>query len=220
MIRAVGLDMAFANVGLCRVRIEPNAKMPAMPRIVCEGLHLISTEAGNRKVVRVSSDDLRRGRELHAGISMYLGEGASFIFAEVPSGAKDAKAASLLGMAKGILACLPLPLIEVTPLEVKEAVTGRRGKEKVPKAEVIRWAVSRWPDAPWVRHERSGKGFKPGDLQNCNEHLADALAAVAAGIRTPEFQRILALGASGWVGNYATSSTPDQRPASRRIPFV
>jgi Holliday junction resolvasome RuvABC endonuclease subunit len=207
VIRAIGIDMAFANVGLARVLINPEGPLVS---IECLDLHLLQTERGDRKVVRASSDDLRRAQELHAGLRAFV-QDAQFAFAEVPSGAKDANAARLLGMATGVLAGLQIPVIEVSPMEVKEAVTGKRSQKGVPKPVIIEWAAKRWPDAPWLRHARAGKGYKPGDLMNDNEHLADAMAAVQAGVRTPEFQRLMVL--------HATSSSSRQRPPSRRIPI-
>lgn len=216
MIRAIGIDAAFAHMGFCRVVIRQSPKVsgvrfPGDLSIDCTDLRLVSTESENRKVVRKSSDGLRRAQELHAALQEYA-EGAQFAFVEVPhGGALSAAAARAMGMAVGILASCPIPIIEVSPMEVKMAVTGSRKGAQASKAEIIQWAFKLWPSAPWMLHKSNGKTFKKGDLQNGNEHLADALAIVVAGIQTPEFQRLLAL------SNHATPSTPGQRPAPRRI---
>jgi hypothetical protein len=219
MIRAIGIDAAFANMGLARVIIH-NHGIVSGPRfsgkdVECDDLTLISTDGQHGKTVRKSSDDLRRARILYEALRDYA-QGSQIAFAEVPSGAQSAAAAKALGTAVGIIASCPIPLIEVNPQEVKAAVRGRpvKGNASIPKADIIAWAVGRWPKAPWVRHERNGKNFMKGDLQNCNEHLADALAVIAAGIATPAFQQLIAL------QSHATPSTVDSGPTPRRRPFV
>lgn len=178
-INAVGIDMAFANMGLARVKIEAT---PASVRIRCDEIHLVSTKSQDRKEVRKSSDDLRRARELLARLESFC-IGQQVAFAEVPSGSQNAAAARLLGVAVGVLASCPIPVIEVSQLEVKMASVG---KKKATKEEMIAWAVELYPEAPWLRD-------KKGKLLNANEHLADALATVEAGVRTEEFRRLISL---------------------------
>lgn len=188
LIRAVGVDAAFANMGFAQVEIEANGN------VKCLGLYLVTTEVTeDRKVVRKSSTELRRAQELCKALAHHTtDQGAQFAFVEVPSGSQSASAARALGIAVGVLGSCQIPIIEVNPMEVKRAINPDR-KVKVSKLDVIRWAMARWPLAPWVLHKHSGKTFKKGDPQNCNEHLADAMATVVAGISTPEFQRIITL---------------------------
>lgn len=194
-IRAIGVDAAFANIGFASVTLEAHAGGPVVIR--CDGLALVSTEGEDKKVVRRSSDRLRRAGELRAALIRAC-EGAAFAFVEVPSGTQNAAAAFGLGIAVGVLASCPIPIIEVNPMEVKAAVAGRRVKKGASKSEVVAWAAERWPDAPWLRaaaaaRGKGGKVLPKGRLLNDNEHLADAMAAVAAGVDTPEFRRLLAL---------------------------
>jgi hypothetical protein len=219
MIRAIGIDAAFANMGLARVRIVP-PRWPGAdrrdPQVFCEELQLVSTESQAGKTVRKSSDSLRRAIELHRALHAFIGD-AQVIFAEVPSGAQSAAAAQALGIAVGILASSPIPIIEVNPQETRFVVAG--SKRKVTKDEAIQWAIKHWPDAPWVRHAKAGRvigknkklisSWKAGDPQNCNEHLADAMATIAAGIKTPAFQQLMAL--------HATTSPTDHRSSPRRV---
>lgn len=214
IIRAIGIDAAFSNMGFAHVEIHvrPFGKAD----IYCKQLRLASTtKAADGKTVRVSSDRLRRAQELRTALtSECVLASAQFAFVEVPSGTQSAVAAFGLGISVGVLASCPVPIIEVSPMEVKAAVAGMKVKKGASKAEVIAWAEQRWPDAPWLRATSAGssKGKKlaAGRLLNDNEHLADALATVAAGIETPEFKRLIAL------HNHATSSTPNQRSASGR----
>lgn len=225
MIRAIGIDMAFANMGLALVDIDlPSFTVANLARnIKCLDLTLVSTEAQDKKEVRKSSDDLRRAQELHRALHLYIAtHQPQVLFAEIPSGAQSAAAAKYLGAALGILASSPIPIVQVSPLESRQVVSGAKSKG-VSKEAVIVWAAKHWPEAPWVRHARAGKvtgkggkvlgAWKEGDLQNCNEHLADAMATIAAGILTPAFQQLRAL-------SHATTSTPSQRPASGRIALL
>lgn len=209
-INAVGIDAAFANMGFAKVHIDVSPGQLA--RIVCDDLILVSTTViEDRKVVRKSSTELRRAQELCEALAKQCA-GASFAFVEVPSGSQSASAARALGIAVGVLASCPIPIIEVSPMEVKREVQQHTGGRTAPsKAEIIKWAMVMWPNAPWVLHTHESKGrtatkgankgkivgtFRKGDAQACNEHLADALAAVAAGLKTQEFTRLVALGMS------------------------
>ena len=211
MIRAIGIDCAFANMGFAMVTLR---FVESGVSIQCEHTHLATTEKNNDKRVRVSSDRLRRARELHEHMhSMITMWDAKIAFAEVPSGSQDAAASFSLGIAVGVLASCPIPVIEVTPMEVKQAVSGSP-KISPSKAQIIAWAAHRWPDAGWARAEhaaRSKKGILPaGRLLADNEHCADALAIVSAGILTPEFKQAV-------VFHHAATRLADQRPSSNRI---
>lgn len=176
IIKAIAVDPAFANMGLARVSIDSHTM-----KVTCDDLKLVRTEALDLKVVRKSSSDLSRARELSQALTSWC-FGSTIAFAEIPSGAQSAAAAKALGIAVGVLAGCPLPLIEVSPTEVKR-LFGEKGP--VSKAQIISWAMKTWPEAPWVKHN--------GKVTLSNEHLADALAIVMAGIKTAEFQRLMAL---------------------------
>lgn len=199
LIRAVGIDAAFANMGFAQVQIDTDVLAGGgkdWQVIVCTGLTLASTEPEQQKVVRKSSDRLRRGQELRSAM-LKACEGATFAFVEIPSGTQNANAAFGLGIAVGILSGCPIPIVECNPMEVKAAVAGFKVKQGASKAEIIEWAAKHWPYAPWLKAKHKavskGKTLPAGRLLAENEHLADAVAAVAAGIRTPEFQRLITL---------------------------
>lgn len=207
IIKAVGIDAAFANMGFAQVTIDTQRLSNGSADneiIVCKHLQLTSTAPEDQKVVRKSSDRLRRAQELREALDLQC-MGNTFAFVEIPSGTQNANAAFGLGIAVGVLASCPIPIVECNPMEVKAAVAGMRVKKGATKAEVIKWAVERWPAAPWLRV----RGNKNGALVGANEHLADALATVVAGIKTPEFKRLITLMA-------ATNAVPDTsniRPA-------
>lgn len=195
-IKAIAVDAAFANMGLARISLSFNGDW----QVSCDDLRLISTSREDHKEVRKSSDDLRRAVILFQALKDWS-NGAQIAFAEVPSGSQSAAAARALGIAVGVLGGCPLPIIEVNPMEVKRLFgPGRKG---APKAQIIEWAVNRWPKAPWLRNK--------GRLIQANEHLADAMAVVVAGLRTPAFIQLTSL------QKHATTSPSDQRLAPRRV---
>lgn len=199
-LRALGVDAAFANMGFASVTIEVGL---GGVFVECTGLDLIKTAGEDKKVVRKASDELRRARILHSNLQAYCRD-RQLAFVEVPSGSQSASAARSLGIAVGVLASCPVPIIEVSPMEVKAVVVGRsKGTPNPTKAEMIAWAVKMWPKAPWRRERKSGR------LVADNEHLADALATVMAGITTPAFQNLLAL-------NHEISIPPSVRPAPKQ----
>jgi hypothetical protein len=199
-IRAISVDAAFANMGFAVVDIEI---ADGKTNVYCVDLQLCRTSSPDRKTVRKSSEDLRRAIELCHALKN-AANGAFIAFAEVPSGSQSAAAARALGIAVGVLASCPVPVIEVSPMEVKRVINSN-SKVKVSKADVISWAVGLWPKAPWLR--LSGK--PSGRILKDNEHLADAMAAVIAGIQTPEFKRLIAL-------QNAIPNTDNNRPTSRK----
>jgi hypothetical protein len=74
----------------------------------------------------------------------------------------------------------------VTPTEVKLAATGNKNASK---QEMIDWAVEAHPEASWLRHKRKGVM----ELTAANEHLADALAAIYAGVLTDQFKQAMSI---------------------------
>lgn len=177
-MNVIAIDAAFANMGLAAAVILPTGK------VLCNDLLLVSSEREDKKVVRKSSDDLRRAQHLAVMLRHWQGlHRPSIAFAEVPSGSQSASAARALGIAVGVLASCTVPIIEVSPMEVKRLFgTGKKGATK---AEIIAWAVKKWPSAPWLRYK--------GRLTQANEHLADAMAVIEAGMQTPAFQQLRSL---------------------------
>lgn len=127
--------------------------------------------------------------------NMFLGRQADeYIFAvEVPGGSQDARAASCLGMARGIIGatmnfisyyidCITF----VTPQEVhKKAV----GKTKATKDEIIDYIVNKW-SLDWEKKGRSynytvqflEKGINQTYTKGKFEHVADSLVINELGL--------------------------------------
>lgn len=183
-IKIAGIDPSLRNTGLALA--EYNLETG---KFNVEKVDIVQTERLAGKVVRQNSDDYRCARELIHGINKILAvHGATFVFAELPTGAQSARAMFSFGMTTAIMAGLTPPLIQVQPREVQIAVLGRSGKNK---EEIIKWAVENWPDAGWFTRKLKGET----KLTNDNEHPADACAAIAAGIQTTQFAQAMALSA-------------------------
>ncbi|SER28234.1 hypothetical protein SAMN05216548_11489 [Faunimonas pinastri] len=184
MIKVVGFDPALANMGIARMSLDLDTF-----NLTAESIKSAHTDKRANKVVRQNSDDLRRARELYG--ELYLGTtGCKYAFAEIPSGGQSARAVYGFGIAVGLLASCPIPLIQVQPFETKLATVGTKTASK---EEMIEWAEETYPHLPWLRYTKATKNHAKGDLHEDNEHMADALAVVHAGIRTDEFKAVMAL---------------------------
>lgn len=179
-IKILGIDPALNNLGLAKATLDLDTM-----ELEINDLLLPQTESENGKTVRKNSDDIRRARVLYEGMVAAC-EGASFAIAEVPVGSQSARAMASYGICVGVLAACPIPLIQVTPSEVKLAAIGEKNASKI---EMIEWGMAKYPNAPWMM--RKSKGIMVA--QNCNEHLADAVAAVEAGLKTEQFKAATAM---------------------------
>jgi Holliday junction resolvasome RuvABC endonuclease subunit len=148
-------------------------------------IRLLETEKLTTKSVRQNSDDLRRAREAHEAISEDL-DSATLAFVEVPVGSQNARAMCSYGVCIGLLAAVKVPLIQVQPTEVKMAAVGTKTASK---QEMIEWATALYPDLPWFKTTRKGVTT----FSDKNEHIADAIGAIHAGIHTDEFKRMRAM---------------------------
>lgn len=176
----LGLDGSLTNFGIAVASVDAGTRT----NIEIHELILSKTAPNKTKGLRKSSDDVARFKQ-HATLIRYLIETYDIKFAvgEVPSGAQDARAAFAFGGVTAILASLPIELIEVTPADVKVAATGHKHADK---EDIIKWAYLNYPDANWI------VGSKPNALNIttpsgkyltlANEHLADACAAIKAGL--------------------------------------
>ncbi|WP_269519443.1 hypothetical protein [Alteromonas sp. BMJM2] len=143
-----------------------------------------ASDNNNKKTVRKNSDDLRRSRQIFDGMSEFLKD-ADMAFVEIPVGSQTARAMTSYGICIGLLASLQVPLIQVTPNEVKLAGAGTKTASK---KQMVDWATGEYPNAPWFSHRRGGQQVFTGK----NEHVADALAAIYAGVKTDTFKQLIA----------------------------
>lgn len=178
-VRVVGLDPALRNLGVVIAEVDLDDPDYSF-KVVEMKLVQPKDEAKKAKTVRKNSDDLRRAKELHKALQEAC-KSARFAFVEVPVGSQSARAMASYGICIGVLASCPLPMIQLTPTEVKVAATGIK---TATKDEVIEAMAEAHPEAKWLTRKVKGEVT----LLSSNEHLADAMSAIKAGIETDEFR--------------------------------
>jgi len=186
-----GLDPSLSNTGIviCEIDIETGTILD-VPH-----MHLAETKTGGGgKKVRKNSDDLRRAREIvEAEQVARVMFKPKLVCVEVPQGTQSARGALSNGVCIGILGGINLPMIEVSPTEVKLASAGTKTADK---EDIVRWALERFPNAKWLTssHKNEWEITHNGKyITKANEHLADAIAAVAAAVKTEQFRGMLAM---------------------------
>lgn len=189
-VRFISLDTSMSNLGLAWGHWESSTNS-----YLVEGLKLVHTEPSNIKQVRKSAQDYERCRALYNGLHDLIKEWQPYIaFAEMPTGSQSANGMKSYGISLMLIGTVTVPVVQVTPQEVKVASVGNK---QATKPEMIAWAHKKWPHLPWLTYRRDGQD----QLTAANEHLADACAAIEAGMRTGQWLQAAAILAS-------TSSAP------------
>ena len=181
-LRVVGMDPSLRNWGIACGTYNPVTGHMSM-----EHLDVIQPPIPTGKSVRQNSKDLEAAWCLYRE-ALAIGLQAQAVFVEVPVGSQSARAMASYGICVGVLGSIRaanVPFFEVTPLEVKTATVG---KKTASKAEMIAWATERFPTARWPYYEKKGESHIS---EAKAEHMADAIGAIVAGIRTPPFQQLL-----------------------------
>lgn len=187
LIKVAGIDPSLRNWGLAKGHYDLSTGELSMLAI-----DLVETESEAGKTVRKSSDDLRCATALTKNLHAWLADCVA-VFGEVPSGSQSARGMFSNGICLGILGGIgevgPYKgsLIQVSPQEVKVLATGSKVASKY---DMIEWAMERFPNLPWLI-TKSGKS--KGQPTAKNEHMADACAAINAGVHTPEFKNLVRL---------------------------
>jgi hypothetical protein len=179
-IAVVGFDGSMSNFGIAKAAIDVDTLA-----ITIEELILVETSPDKTKQMVKSSDDLRRARQCAVGMVRSC-KGRSLAFAELPYAHAQMHTSGVLstGITLGVLSCCPIPIIGVQPADVKLAALGSRVGSK---EEMIAWATDLYPSAPWLQGRVRGKM----QMVAKNEHLADAVATIHAGIHTEQFKQVL-----------------------------
>lgn len=183
-IKVVGQDPSLRNWGIAIGTYCLETK-----QIQIDKLGITCPVLPTGKQVRQNSSDLEAGFQLYLG-AVAAAEGAHAVFVEVPVGSQSARAMASYGICVGTLGALRakgIPFFEVTPTEVKLAGPGKKTATKI---EMIEWAVAKHPEANWPTYVKHGKTLI---TESSAEHMADAVAAIYAGLRSNQFQQMLAL---------------------------
>lgn len=181
-IKIVGFDPSTSNFGIAQCEVDVETL-----QVEVKNLILTKTESEKLKGVNKQSDDIRRAREIREGMIAACKE-HQLAITEIPFYSPAAYPAANFGagLTVGVLASCPIPLIQVSPQDVKVAAVGHR---HACKEEMMEWAFGAYPNANWRTYKRAGKAIPTQD----NEHLADAVATVLAGLQTQQFQQVLAM---------------------------
>jgi hypothetical protein len=178
-IPVLGMDPSLRNWGLAEASLDLTTGSLTVP-----SLSLVNPKDPEGKQVRQNSKDLALAEQLAEPV-MAAARKAKVIFVEVPVGSQSARAMASYGICVGVLGAvraLGIPLIEVTALESKLIFTGDRNATK---RNMIDKAFEIYPNSNFPVHN--------GKIPDKAEHLADAIAAIHSGVRTPMFQNLLRL---------------------------
>lgn len=188
-ITVVGFDPSMNNWGISRGIVSVDLSNLRNSSMRLTHLDVIQPEKLDSKQVRVNSKDLLAAEQLARG-ALEAAAGAQAIFVEVPVGSQSARAMASYGVCVGILGALRasgIPFFEVSPTEVKMASVGCRTASK---DDMIAWARGQHPEGQWPIYTQNGVEMV---TRGKAEHMADATAAIYAGLRTPSFQQLLPL---------------------------
>lgn len=178
-IPVVGFDPSLRNWGIAESILDLQTGYLETPI-----LSLVQPKDMEGKQVRQNSSDIFLAEQLAKPV-FEVAKKAKVIFVEVPVGSQSARAMASYGICLGILGsvkALGIPFIEVTPTEVKKCFTGNK---LATKEMMIAKAVELYPEANFPRHRKEVSGKA--------EHLADAIAAIHAGVNTSVFQNLMRL---------------------------
>ena len=175
-MRIVTIDPSMRHTALVAFDLDVETGVA----IVCDSI-TINTEKTTDKRVRASSDLISSCRDLYNGARRFIQEHAPvLIFAETPSGSQSASGMKSYGVSCFLLGTIVPSPIEVTPIEVKKASVGEKTASK---KEMIAWAFKKHPELNW----KMGADGLP--QVTTEEHKADAVAVLYAGMKTAEYSR-------------------------------
>ena len=132
---------------------------------------LVSTKKQKSKPHDLSNDLLcakKLYKELNYIIKKYNVEAVA---AEIPGGSQSSRASFSFGCAIALIASTDLPIIEVKASEAKLALTQDKNASK---KDMINKAYEMYPELNWILYGKR--------LVNANEHIADALGVLLAGL--------------------------------------
>jgi Holliday junction resolvasome RuvABC endonuclease subunit len=178
-IPVLGMDPSLTNWGLASALLDLDTGIMDDPVLT-----LIRPKDLAGKQVRQNSKDLHRAEQL-ATSAITEARKAKAIFVEVPVGSQSARAMASYGICVGVIGsirALGIPIIEVTPFEVKQALTGNRNATK---GDMIARGIELYPTSNWPMHG--------GKITLSAEHVADAVGAIHAGVKTSTFQNLMRL---------------------------
>jgi Holliday junction resolvasome RuvABC endonuclease subunit len=182
LIKVVGQDPSLRNWGLATGTYDLDSK-----KLTIQKVAVTNAVLPTGKLTRQNSLDLESAYQLYQS-SIAAAEGAHAVFVEVPVGSQSARAMASYGICVGVLGALRangIPFFEVNPLEVKLAGAGTK---TATKQDMISWAMASHPEAPWPTYKQNGTTMVS---EAKAEHMADAVAAIYAGLACNAFKQML-----------------------------
>jgi Holliday junction resolvasome RuvABC endonuclease subunit len=176
-IPVLGMDPSLRNWGLASAELDLETGVLSTPV-----LSLIETKPVKGKQVRQNSKDLHSAQQL-AERAFAEARKHKAVFVEVPHGSQSANAMKGYGICIGLLAAMRaegIPFVEVSATEVKFCFTGDKEASKM---QMIGRAMVLYPQANFPMNR--------GKVADKAEHVADAIAAIHAGVKTPFFQNLM-----------------------------
>lgn len=177
----LGLDPSLSNFGAAKLKIRfdtsQNCKIVGYDLIE---IALSSTSPDKKKTRRKNEEDRARAVE-HKDFLKRLMVDTDFVFCELPVGSQTARAMASYGICVGLSAWIELPFFVVAPADIKLAACKNK---QATKEDMVNWAITQFPQAPWFE----------GKSQNVlakNEHIADALGSIVAGVKTEQFKQAM-----------------------------
>lgn len=181
-IELIGMDPSLRHWGLAKALYDTQTK-----KLEVTELDVIEYVPSSHKQVRQNSKDLDAATAIAERVSDFCGSTRN-IFVEIPIGSQSARSMASYGICLGIIGAMQkhnTPIAQITPTEVKLASCGN---STASKRDMILWGLEKHPEAPWP--SRKVKGVDTV-IESKAEHMADAIAAIYAGIRLPEFIKLV-----------------------------
>lgn len=173
LLRVVGLDPSLRNWGISKGTFNTQTK-----ELILESVEVINPVLPTGKQTRQNSLDLESAKQLSKA-TVEAVKDAQAVFVEVPVGSQSARAMASYGICVGVLGALRasgIPFFEVTPTEVKVTAVGNKTASK---ESMISWAKRTHPEISWPK------------AASKSEHVADATAAIHAGLISNEFNQLI-----------------------------
>lgn len=179
-ITVCGFDPSFRNWGMAKASLNMEDGYLSVPELAI--VQTTEPKKKDRKGRKQNTLDIEAAHVLHDGFNKFC-EGVDVLFIEVPHGSQSASAMKGYGVCIGLIGSViykDIPIIQVSEAQSKIALTGIR---TATKEDMIAAAMADFPTANWPMHGKKLNASKA-------EHMADAYAAIVAGVQTPAFQKL------------------------------
>lgn len=162
-MRVLGLDETLNNMGLAWGHLNKKNRLEIV------GIDLFTTTASRKNR---ALGDAKRIRYLFNKLRPYV-QKTDLVCAELVGGGQSYRAAFSLAVGLTLAVAHDKPVKLVKPKDVKMQVL-----PGATKAQIIKWAVQKYPHLNWRYSKRDGQSI----TIKGNEHMADAIAIVHAAL--------------------------------------